>query len=97
MAIDSDSIRVESGRGGGRYIYDFPDGTRSLLTYFETPVGTVTIDHTETPPRHRNQGVAGALVARAVADFRAAGKKIVPACPFAYSEFRRHPEWSEEK
>jgi predicted GNAT family acetyltransferase len=95
MAIDSGAIRNEGRPGGGRYVYDFPDGTRSVLTYFEAPVGIVTIDHTETPPKHRGQGFAGALVARAVEDFRAAGKKVVPACPFAYGEFRRHPEWSD--
>jgi predicted GNAT family acetyltransferase len=95
MAIDPDAIRVEGGQGKGRYIYQFADGMRSVLTFFEESVGTVTIDHTETPPRHRNQGVASALVARAVADFRAAGKKIIPACPFVYSEFRQHPEWSD--
>ena len=95
MAIDPDAVRIEGGPDNGRYVYDFADGTRSVLTYFERPVGVVTIDHTETPPRHRNQGVAGALLARAVEDFRIAGKKIIPACPFAYDEFRRHPEWSD--
>ena len=95
MATDPSAIRVEGGPDDGRYVYDFADGTIAMLTYFEGPVGVVTIDHTETPPRHRNQGVAGALVARAVEDFRVAGKRIIPACPFVYGEFRRHPEWSD--
>jgi hypothetical protein len=35
------------------------------------------------------------LVQRAVDDARAAGKKLVPLCPFAAAQFRRHPEWSD--
>ena len=95
MIVDPRAIRVEGGPDGGRYVYDFPDGTQSEMTFFEAPAGVVTIDHTETPPRHRGQGVAGALVARAVEDFRSAGKKVIPACPFAFREFRRHPAWSD--
>ena len=95
MTIDPIAIRTEGGPDNGRYVYEFADGTSSVLTYFQGPGGVVTIDHTETPPKHRNQGVAGALVARAVEDFRIAGKKIIPACPFAYGVFRRHPEWSD--
>ena len=95
MAIDQRKIRVENGSGRSRYVYDLPDGSQAVLDFFEVPQGVVTIDHTETPVKHRNQGIGGALVARAVDDFRAAGKKIIPACPFAYREFRLHPEWGD--
>lgn len=95
MAIDPHSIRLENGDGRSRYVYDLPDGSQAVLDFFEVPAGVVTIDHTETPPKHRDQGIAGALVARAVEDFRAAGKKVIPACPFAYREFRLHPEWAD--
>ena len=47
------------------------------------------------PAAFRGQGVGQALVARAVADFRAAGKKVLPLCPFAAAQFRRHPEWAD--
>ncbi|TIW42998.1 MAG: N-acetyltransferase, partial [Mesorhizobium sp.] len=30
-----------------------------------------------------------------VEDARAAGKKIIPLCPFANAQFRRHPEWAD--
>jgi predicted GNAT family acetyltransferase len=95
MAIEQRSIRLENGSGRSRYIYDLPDGSQAVLDFFEVPQGVVTIDHTETPVKHRNQGIGGALVARAVDDFRAAGKKVIPACPFAYREFRLHPEWGD--
>ena len=35
------------------------------------------------------------LVTRAVEDMRAAGKKIIPLCPFANAQFRRHKEWAD--
>jgi predicted GNAT family acetyltransferase len=34
-------------------------------------------------------------VTRAVEDARAAGKKIIPLCPFAAAQFRRHQEWAD--
>ena len=95
MTIDPQSIRLENGSGRSRYVYDLSDGSQAVLDFFEVPAGVVTIDHTETPVRHRNQGIAGALVARAIEDFRTAGKKVIPACPFAYREFRHHPEWAD--
>ena len=95
MTVDPRSIRIERGDGRSRYVYDLPDGSQAVLDFFEVPAGVVTIDHTETPTKHRNQGIGGALVARAVEDFRAAGKKVIPACPFAYREFRHHPAWAD--
>ena len=46
-------------------------------------------------PQARGQGVGAALVARAVADFRAQARKVLPLCPFAAAQFRRHPEWAD--
>ncbi len=94
MSIDPKAIRVERTAERGRYFYDFPDGSQAELVYFERPHGVVTIDHTETPRKHRGQGIAAAIVERAVEDFRAARKKVIPACPFAYRKFKEHPEWS---
>jgi uncharacterized protein len=34
-------------------------------------------------------------VTRAVEDMRAAGKKIIPLCPFAKAQFQRHKEWAD--
>lgn len=95
MISNPAEIRLENGTRGPRYVYDLPDGSQAELRYFEGPQGVVTIDHTETPRPHRGRGIAGSLVARAVSDFRKDGKKVIPACPFAYRQFREHPEWSD--
>jgi predicted GNAT family acetyltransferase len=47
------------------------------------------------PDVFRGQGVGARLVTRAVEDARASGKKIIPLCPFANAQFRRHAEWAD--
>lgn len=89
------NIRREQSRSGGRYVHPLPDGAEAELTYVEMRAGVVTITHTHTPPAHRGQGIAAALVARAVQDCKAEGKRVIPACWFARDQFREHPEWSD--
>jgi len=61
-----------------------------------TRVGTRSVrDHTGVPDAFRGQGAGLRLVTRAVEDARAQGKKIIPLCPFANAQFRRHPEWAD--
>ena len=95
MSIDKSQIEREGGERGGRYVYRFADGAEAEMVFVESRPGIVTITHTGTPVRHRGQGVAAALVARAVSDFRAAEKSVIPACGFAAREFRAHPEWAD--
>jgi|SRR5687768_2287227 len=95
MHIDPASIRFQGGSGHGRYSYAFLDGSEAEMDYVEREPGVVIITHTETPPQHRGQGVAASLVARAVADFRAEGRKVIPACWFARQQFREHPDWAD--
>ena len=50
-------------------------------------------EHTFTPPEARGRGIAQALVEALIADARAQGFRIVPACSYVAAQFRRHPEW----
>ncbi|WOI57667.1 GNAT family N-acetyltransferase [Palleronia sp. LCG004] len=50
----------------------------------------VIVDHTGVPDTMRGRGVAAALAERAIADARAAGRRIVPLCPFLKSYAQRH-------
>lgn len=96
MNINPNAIRrEESGAGRGRYVYPFDDGSEAELAFFERPEGIVTIDHTTTPKQHRGHGIGSTLVARAVADFRTDRQKVIPACPFAYKQFKKHPDWRD--
>jgi predicted GNAT family acetyltransferase len=94
MAIDPAEIAVEEGGSKGRYVYRSGEDVAEM-TFSKAGARLVIIDHTEVPAAFRGQGVGQALVARGVADARAAGKKILPLCPFAAAQFRRHPEWAD--
>lgn len=94
MAIDPSAIAHEEGPSKGRYSYRVGDD-EAEMTYSRAGAGLIIIDHTGVPDAFRGQGVGAALVARAVADARSAGIAILPLCPFAAAQFRRHPDWAD--
>ena len=94
MTIEPERIVLEETGSKGRYVYR-ADGAEAELTFSKAGEGLVIIDHTGVADAFRGQGVGQALVARAIADFRAQGKKVLPLCPFAAAQFRRHPEWAD--
>lgn len=83
----------ESGTKG-RYVVRV-DGVEAEMTYTRAGQSLLIIDHTSVPDALRGRGVGAILVSRAVEDARAAGKMIMPLCPFAKSQFDRHADWSD--
>lgn len=72
------------------------DGAEAArMTYSRLGASQLIIDHTEVSDAHRGSGLGADLVARAVEDARAAGRRIVPLCPFARSQFDRNPDWRD--
>ena len=51
--------------------------------------------HTLVPPPIGGRGVAAKLVEAMVADARAQGFRIVPACSYVETMFRRNKDWAE--
>lgn len=92
---DDIAIALEDRGDKGRYVLKGPDGAEAELTFNKVGARQIIIDHTGVPDAFRGQGVGARLVARAVEDARAAGKTVIPLCPFAAAQFRRHPEWSD--
>jgi predicted GNAT family acetyltransferase len=88
-------VQLEDGAAKGRYVVRGPDGAEAEMTFTRVGASQIIIDHTGVPDVFRGQGVGLRLVARAVEDARAAGRKIIPLCPFAAAQFRRHPEWAD--
>lgn len=88
-------VQLEDGPTKGRYVVRGPDGAEAEMTFSKVGETQIIIDHTGVPDVFRGQGIGVKLVTRAVEDARAAGKKIIPLCPFAASQFRRHPEWAD--
>ncbi|MEM9715300.1 MAG: GNAT family N-acetyltransferase [Pseudomonadota bacterium] len=91
----SDEITLEETETKGRYALSIGDGPEAELTYSKAGPEMIIIDHTGVPEVYRGQGVGLKLVQRAVDDARAAGIKIMPLCPFAAAQFRRHPDWAD--
>lgn len=94
MAIDPNEITLDETESKGRYVYR-ADGAEAEMTFSKAGAKLIIIDHTGVPEAFRGQGVGAALVLRGVEDARAAGKKILPLCPFAAAQFRRHPDWND--
>ena len=79
----------------GSYTLREPGGAVAELTFSKAGATMIIIDSTEVPEAFRGQGVGVKLITRAIDDARAAGLKIIPLCPFAQAQFRRHPEWAD--
>jgi uncharacterized protein len=87
-------IHLEETDSKGRYFIE-AQGAVAESTFTKIGARQIIIDHTEVPDVFRGQGTGLRLITRAVEDARAAGKTIIPLCPFAAAQFRRHPEWAD--
>jgi uncharacterized protein len=66
--------------------------TRAGVIVYQPQPAAVRLLHTEVDPAFEGQGLGARLVAGALEDLRARGRKLVPQCPFVRSYLRRHPE-----
>lgn len=80
-----------------RYVATVPGAPgEGELTLSKVSATLIIADHTGVPDSMRGLGVAGALVARLIADARAAGQRIVPLCPFVRAQAQRHKaDWAD--
>ena len=92
---DLPEIKREDNGSKGRFFMRLDTGEEAEMTYTYVGDTQVIIDHTGVPDAFRGRGAGVALVSRAVEEFRAAGRKVIPLCPFAAAQFRRHPEWAD--
>jgi hypothetical protein len=90
-----DGITLSETVGKGRYAFSADGGPEAEMTFSKAGDTIIIIDHTGVPDAYRGKGIGVRLVERAVNDARAAGRKIVPLCPFAAAQFRRRPEWRD--
>ena len=94
-ATVKNEIRLEDAETKGRYVYQADGGPEAELIYSKAGQSRLIIEHTEVPDFYRGKGIGVALVERIVEDARAAGKTVLPLCPYAAAQFRRHPEWGD--
>ena len=60
--------------------------------YYKAEEKVYEFDHTFVDSSLRGQGIAGALVEKAIAEVRAEDGKILPSCPYVKEWFVRHKE-----
>jgi predicted GNAT family acetyltransferase len=93
-SLSSDIQREDGGPSRGRWLTNV-DGHEAEMTYSRASPTLIIIDHTAVPDALRGRGVGQALVRRAVEDARREQFRIMPLCPFAKSQFDRHPDWAD--
>ena len=87
-------VQLEERKSGGRYTL-VVETHEAEMTYSRASAKLIIIDHTGVPDALRGRGIGQVLVTRAVEDARRDGFKIIPLCPFASAQFRRHAEWRD--
>jgi predicted GNAT family acetyltransferase len=70
------------------------DGHLCVCAY-ELASGRMVFTHTVVPPELRGRGLAEQLVRAALADARAAGRQVAPACSYVAKFIGRHAEYQD--
>ncbi|MEU6243817.1 GNAT family N-acetyltransferase [Streptomyces sp. NPDC047024] len=83
-------------RNDARHRYEIlVDGKRAGLTAYLDREDQRVFYHTEVDDAYAGQGLASRLVQEALTDVRAAGKRIVPVCPYVAKFLERHGEFAD--
>ncbi|MFW6088847.1 MAG: GNAT family N-acetyltransferase [Gemmatimonadota bacterium] len=93
-APESEIEELRNDAEAGRYEARLASGDVAVLDY-QSLNGGVLFTHTETPPRHRNQGIAGELTRYALDDTIERGLKIAPQCPYTVWFIRENSEYKK--
>lgn len=88
-------LREEETGGVFEVFADGRDAPAGEMTFSKTGDHLWIIDHTGVRPPLQGTGAAAALVRRGVEEARKRGIRIYPLCPYARSQFRRHPEYGD--
>ncbi len=69
-------------------------GVTAFVTY-RLGDGVITLQHTETPPQARGQGIASQLIEGTLKALQARGLKAIPQCDFVRAFVAKHPEYRD--
>ena len=85
---------IEYVENPARHRYEIRDGeTVAGFAVYRLPDDEhVDFLHTEVGEAYNGQGLASKLVAFALADVKAKGKRIIPHCPYVAGWLKRHGE-----
>lgn len=88
----SDTAEVVEDKEQSRYEVHQGGETVAIADYVKSP-DTVSFTHTETFAGHKGQGLAGAMIDRALRDARAEELEVVPFCSFVADYVNEHREF----
>ncbi|EUA15556.1 acetyltransferase family protein [Mycobacterium kansasii 732] len=71
------------------------DGVRAGLTAYVDTGGQRIFYHTEVDEKFSGRGLANQLIAAALADTRASGRRIVAICPFVAAYVDKHNDYDD--
>ena len=76
--------------------FDLTDETGPVAhALYEERGGRLAIYHTEVARALRGRGIGGELVSRVLDDIRAAGRRVIPACPFVRDYIAENPRYAD--
>ena len=70
------------------------DGTAVAFLTYRMKGDAIEYLHSETPPELQGRGYASALAKFALDRDMAAGRSVIPTCPFVKTYIQRHPEYA---
>ena len=73
----------------------FDDGKLAGFAQYVRRQGRILFIHTEIDSAFEGRGLGSQLAAAALDAERAAGRRVVPLCPFFASFIQRHPEYDD--
>ncbi|HEU0191915.1 MAG TPA: GNAT family N-acetyltransferase [Mycobacterium sp.] len=71
------------------------DGVRAGFAAYVDSAGQRIFHHTVIDEAFGGRGLGTELIGAALADTRAAGKRIVPVCSFVEAYLAKHPEYAD--
>ena len=88
------SLDIRRDENGSRFVATV-DGHDAYVAYL--PVDDQTLEYLRTyvPSELRGQGIAGQLVAQALAYAREHGYRVIPTCSYVRSYVERNPEYQD--
>lgn len=88
-------IKLEETVSKRRLYTPVKAGEQAEMTFSKTGETLLIIDHTSVPAPYSGTGIGVRLVEAGIAYARNNYRKIVPLCPYAAHQFRKHAEWHD--
>ena len=88
--MSASSAAVRDNKAASRY--ELAVGGDVAIAVYQQRGDVIAFTHTEVPPELEGHGVGSTLIKGALADVRARGLAVIPACEFVAAYLERHPE-----